>query len=137
MPTGAFTQSTLLVLVAMMFIGGASGSTAGGIKVNTFSVLLIAIVSTVRGHASPSAFGRRLSAQLVYRALSVALLGVACLFLTTLLLSLVSGLGLVGLVFEAVSALGTVGSTTGITPTLDDAGRLILIGRCSSAGWGR
>ena len=128
MPTGAFTQSTLLVLVAMMFIGGASGSTAGGIKVNTFSVLLIAIVSTVRGHASPSAFGRRLSAQLVYRALSVALLGVACLFLVTLLLSLVSGLGLVRLVFEAVSALGTVGSTTGITPTLDDAGRLILIG---------
>jgi trk system potassium uptake protein TrkH len=128
MPTGAFAQSTLLVLVAMMFIGGASGSTAGGIKVNTFSVLLVAIISTARGHASPSAFGRRLGAQLVYRALSVALLGVACLFLTTLLLSLVSGAGLLALVFEAVSALGTVGSSTGITPSLDTAGRIIVIG---------
>ena len=63
-----------------MFIGGASGSTAGGIKVNTFSVLLIAIVSTVRGRPSAEAFGRRVPHDVVYRALSVALLSIAFVF---------------------------------------------------------
>ncbi|MCY7418375.1 MAG: Trk family potassium uptake protein, partial [Chloroflexi bacterium] len=58
MPTGAFAQSTLYVIMAMILIGGASRSPAGGIKVNTFGLLFIAIVSTARGQTSPTAFGR-------------------------------------------------------------------------------
>jgi len=127
MPTGAFAQSTLFVIMAMMFIGGASGSTAGGIKVNTFGLLFIAIVSTARGQTSPTAFGRRFGDPLIYRALSVALLGVAALFLTALMLSVVSGASFLDLLFEAVSALGTVGASTGITPTLEPVAKLIVI----------
>ncbi|MDQ4034513.1 MAG: Trk family potassium uptake protein [Chloroflexota bacterium] len=123
--TGAFVEATLFVVMALMFIGGASGSTAGGIKVTTFSVLLIAIVSTVRGQPSAIAFGRRIQHAIVYRALAVALLAIAFVFLIGLGLTLTTEATFVQTLFEAVSAFGTVGATTGITPELSDPGRLI------------
>ena len=87
-PTAQLRDPTLFIVMAMMFIGGASGSTAGGIKVNTFSVLLIAIVSTVRGRPSAEALGRRIPHEVVYRALSVALLSIAFIFIVALSLEL-------------------------------------------------
>ena len=108
-----------------MFIGGASGSTAGGIKVNTFSVLLIAITSTVRGQPSAQAFGRRIPHAIVYRALAVALLAIAFVFVIGLGLTLTTEATFIETLFEAVSAFGTVGATTGITPELTDPSRLI------------
>ncbi|MBX3030165.1 MAG: Trk family potassium uptake protein [Chloroflexi bacterium] len=127
LPTAALLQVTLFVLMAMMFIGGASGSTAGGIKVNTFSLLLAAIVSTVRGDPAASAFGRRFSQDLVNRAMAVALLSLAFLFLTALALNVATPLPFVNVLFETISALGTVGADSGVTPTLDPAGRVIVI----------
>ncbi|MEO8511331.1 MAG: potassium transporter TrkG [Chloroflexota bacterium] len=123
--TGAFMEATLFVVMALMFIGGASGSTAGGIKVNTFSVLLIAIVSTVRGQPSAQAFGRRIQHAVVYRALAVALLAIGFVFVIGLGLTLTTDADFVDTLFEAVSAFGTVGATTGITPDLSDPARLI------------
>ena len=127
MPVSALAQATLFVVMATMFIGGASGSTAGGIKVNTFSLLLAAIVSTARGDSSPSAFGRRFSTELVYRAMSVALLSIAFLFVTALLLNLFTPAPFVAVLFESISALATAGGTTGVTDSADTAGRLVLI----------
>jgi trk system potassium uptake protein TrkH len=121
--TSAFIDETLFVVMALMFIGGASGSTAGGIKVNTFAVLLIAITSTVRGLPSATAFGRRIQHAIVYRALSVALLAIAWVFVVGLGLSLTTDATFVQTLFEAVSAFGTVGATTGITPELSDPAR--------------
>ena len=126
--TGAFAEATLFVVMALMFIGGASGSTAGGIKVNTFSVLLIAIVSTVRGEPSAIAFGRRIQHAIVYRALAVALLAIAFVFVVGLGLTLTSDATFVQTLFESISAFGTVGATTGITPDLADPARLIVAG---------
>ncbi len=123
--TGAFLDATLFVVMALMFIGGASGSTAGGIKVNTFSVLLIAILSTVRGQPSAMAFGRRIQHAIVYRALAVALLSIAFVFVTGLGLTLTTDATFVQTLFEAVSAFGTVGASTGITPDLSDPARVI------------
>lgn len=123
--TGAFAEATLFVVMALMFIGGASGSTAGGIKVNTFSVLLIAIVSTVKGQPSAMAFGRRIQHAIVYRALAVALLSIAFVFVIGLGLTLTTEATFVQTLFEAVSAFGTVGASTGITPGLSDPARLI------------
>jgi trk system potassium uptake protein TrkH len=126
-PTGALTEGTLVVVMALMFIGGASGSTAGGIKVNTFSVLLVAIVSTALGRESPAAFGRRIPDILIYRALSVALLSIAVVFLVALGLEVTTpGGSLVQLIFEAISAVATVGASTGITPALPDTALLVL-----------
>jgi trk system potassium uptake protein len=124
--TGAFVESSLFVVMALMFIGGASGSTAGGIKVNTFAVLLIAIASTVRGDPSATAFGRRIQHAIVYRALAVALLSIAFVFVIGLALTLTTRATFVQTLFEAVSAFGTVGATTGITPDLTDPGRIVV-----------
>jgi trk system potassium uptake protein len=123
--TGAFFQASLFIVMALMFIGGASGSTAGGIKVNTFSVLLIAILSTIRGVPSATAFGRRIPHAIVYRALAVALLSIAFVFVIGTALTLTTEATFVQTLFEAVSAFGTVGASTGITPELTDPARLI------------
>jgi trk system potassium uptake protein len=123
--TGALLDATLFMVMALMFIGGASGSTAGGIKVNTFSVLLIAITSTVKGEPSATAFGRRIQHTIVYRALAVALLSIGFVFLTGVGLTLTTDEAFVDTLFEAVSAFGTVGASTGITPDLTDPARII------------
>ncbi|HUG47172.1 MAG TPA: potassium transporter TrkG [Candidatus Limnocylindria bacterium] len=125
--TAALVEPTLFVVMALMFVGGASGSTAGGIKVNTFSVLLIAIVSTALGRPSAEAFGRRIQHVVIYRALAVALLFVATLFTISFLLALLSSAPFVDVLFEAVSGLGTVGASRGITAGLPEPAQFVLI----------
>ncbi len=126
LPTSALREPTLFIVMAMMFIGGASGSTAGGIKVNTFSVLFVAILSTARGLPSAVAFGRRIPHITIYRALSVALLSIAAVFVVALGLDLTVRAEFIQVLFEAISAVGTVGASTGITPTLPDLAKLII-----------
>jgi trk system potassium uptake protein len=126
-PIGALTDSSLISAIALMFIGGASGSTAGGIKVATFAILLFTITSTVRGRPFTEAFGRRVTPEVVARALSVALLAVATVFGVTLALEVTGARGsFIQVAFEAVSAFGTVGHSTGITPTLGNPSLLVL-----------
>ena len=125
---GSMAESALFVGIILMFIGGASGSTAGGIKITTFATLLVAIIATVRGRPAVVAFGRRLPDVLVYRALSVALLAIALVLATSFLLELLApAASFSQILFEAVSAFGTVGAGTGLTPTLPDAALVVLI----------
>jgi trk system potassium uptake protein len=123
--TGALLEATLFAVMALMFIGGASGSTAGGIKVGTLGVLVIAIISTVKGEPSATAFGRRIQHAIVYRAVAVLLLSMAFVFAVGLGLTLTTEATFVETLFEAISAFGTVGASTGITPDLTDPARLI------------
>jgi trk system potassium uptake protein TrkH len=126
-PTEHMLEISLLIMIPLMFIGGASGSTAGGIKVNTFSLLLIAIISTARGDPSATAFGRRIPHIVVYRAMAVALLSIAVVFVVGLGLELLAGGRLIDRAFEAVSALGTVGLSTGLTRELPDPARMLIV----------
>jgi len=89
-------------------------------------VLLIAIVSSVRGQPSAVAFGRRIQHQVVYRALSVVLLGSGLVFVVAFLLTVMNPARFVETLFEAVSAAGTVGASTGITTELDTPSRLLV-----------
>jgi trk system potassium uptake protein TrkH len=124
---GAMAQATLAISVALMFIGGASGSTAGGIKVNTFSILFVAIASTARGRPFAEAFGRRIEHLLIYRAMSVALLAMAIVFGTAMGIALLApGFAFDAILFEAMSAFGTVGMSTGITPDLPPPAQIII-----------
>jgi trk system potassium uptake protein len=123
---GRLGEAALFVCMALMFIGGASGSTAGGIKVNTFSVLLVAIISTVRGRPSAEAFGRRIPHDIIYRALSVALLSIAFIFAIAVGIEVLAKTPFVNTTFEAISAVATVGLTTGITPDLPDPARILV-----------
>lgn len=125
-PTEHMLEISLLIMIPLMFIGGASGSTAGGIKVNTFSLLLIAILSTARGNPSAVAFGRRIPHIVVYRAMAVALLSVAVVFAVGLGLELMAGGRLIDRAFEAVSALATAGLSTGLTRQLTEPAQILI-----------
>lgn len=125
---GGLTDAALILGMALMFIGAASGSTGGGIKVNTFGLLLATVLSTARGRADTQVFGRRVPDQVVYRALTVALLSIAVVFVSALCLDTTSpNVAFIDALFEAVSAFATVGLTTGITPGLPDPARVVLI----------
>lgn len=123
---------TLFVMIGLMFIGGASGSTAGGVKLQTFGVVVVAVTSTLRGHEEPQLFRRRIGIPLVMRTLAVLSLFFAAHFLITLALALTERLygaspGFQDLLFEAMSALATVGLSTGITPDLSTAGKVLIV----------
>lgn len=123
---GALREGTLLVTIVLMFIGAASGSTGGGIKVTTFAVLAYAIWAEVRGSREVEAFHRRLPARVQRQALAVALIGVAAVVAGTLALVTLSGLDLTSGLFEATSAFGTVGLSTGVTANLGGPSEVVL-----------
>ena len=120
-------EATLLVTDLLMFIGGGSGGTAGGIKVTTFAVLLFVILAEVRGEKSVTIFDRRIDPRVQRQALSVALIGVALVVIPTLALLAGTGFDLDALLFEVISAFATVGLSTGITAQLPAWGQVILV----------
>ena len=112
---------------ALMFIGGASASAAGGIKVNTFTIIVIAMVATSLGKRQVNAFGRELPRLLVQRALIIGAVATALLLALLMALTIVQpGLAFEDALFEVVSAFGTVGLSRGITGELNDAGRFVV-----------
>lgn len=122
---------TLFVFIGLMFVGGASGSTAGGVKLQTFGVVIVAVASTLRGNNEPQVFRRRIGIPLVMRTLAVLSLFFAAHFLVTLGLALTEYLygtepAFQALHFEAMSALATVGLSTGITPDLSTPGKVLI-----------
>jgi trk system potassium uptake protein TrkH len=123
---------TLFTWIALMLVGGASGSASGGAKISTVAVIVAAVVSTVRGEDEPTAFGRRIGVPLVFRAITVIVLLMIMHFLTTLALiateDLSSGpeIPFIQIMFEAMSAVATAGLSTGITGQLADASKLLL-----------
>ncbi|RMH26617.1 MAG: potassium transporter KtrB [Planctomycetota bacterium] len=126
---GSMGPLSRLTLITLMFIGGSPGSTAGGVKTVAVAVIVLTIWSTIRGRATTTAFGREIAEALVRRAATLITLGAATIALLTLALALTDGRGrLLGdLLFEVVSASSTVGLTTGMTPELSPAGRVVLI----------
>jgi trk system potassium uptake protein TrkH len=129
MDIATLQQATLVMLAGLMFIGGASASTAGGIKVSTFTALFFALLAAFRGDERVSAFGRELPTRQVYRALTVALLSVAVVFWLSVGLAALEAQQFEDLLFEAASVFGTAGLSTGVTRDLgSDAHSLLIIG---------
>ena len=120
-------EGTLLGMDVLMFIGGGSAGTAGGIKVTTFAVLFFAIYAEVRGDPAVTVFDRRIGARVQRQALTVALLSVAAVVAATLALIELSRFSTDVVLFEVVSAFATVGLSTGITADLPTTGQLILV----------
>jgi potassium uptake TrkH family protein len=117
---------TLLITDVLMFIGGGSAGTAGGIKVTTFALLAFVMLAEVRGEPTVHVLGRRLPAAIQRQALTVALAAVGLVMVSTVTLLEISEFGLDAVLFETVSAFGTVGLSTGITDDLPTAGQLLL-----------
>jgi trk/ktr system potassium uptake protein len=124
---GSAEPETLLVTDFLMFIGGGSASTAGGIKVTTFALLFLMVWSEARGDPHVTAFGRQVPAHAQRQAFSIGLIASAAVFAGTLSLLALSDNPLSDVLFEAVSAFGTVGLSTGITGDWGELSRLVLI----------
>ena len=124
---GSLTVFSLFFVMILMFIGGASGSTAGGIKVNTVGMILSTIWSTLRGRENPGAFGREFPIQQIFRSIALLVISLGLILGVFLLLSFTEKFSMIRILFETVSAFGTVGLSTGITPELSTAGRVIII----------
>jgi trk system potassium uptake protein TrkH len=126
----ALSPSSKLILILLMFIGGSPGSTAGGIKTVTLAVVVMTAVAALRKRGEVEMFKRSVRVVVVGRAITVVLLFMVVLFAATLALSITentNGFTMSDIMFESASALGTVGLTTGITPSLTTAGKLIII----------
>jgi trk system potassium uptake protein len=123
----AMTDGSLLVLIVLMMIGGAAGSTAGGIKVQTLGILISATASAVRGLPDVVAFERRVPLPEILRAIAVTVLSFILVFLATFLLGLADTQPFLRELFEVVSAFATAGMSTGLTGETSAGGRLILM----------
>lgn len=124
----ATEEHTNFFFTSMMFTGGASASVAGGIKVNTIAVILVAVLSTIRGRTRATAFGREIPGIQVQMAMTLGAVATAFVFLVALILTYSEpGFTFIDLLFETVSAAGTVGLSTGLTDQLSRWGQVILI----------
>lgn len=126
LPLNDMQDISKLATTILMFIGGAPGSTAGGIKVTTFSVIIMAIISQIRGSSDTVIFRRRISNHTVIKALSIAGLGVLWVIVIATVIMAIENEPLVNVLYEVTSAFGTVGLTTGMTPSLSTSSKLLL-----------
>jgi trk system potassium uptake protein TrkH len=127
---GAMSTEGLLLHYPLMFIGGGSAGTAGGIKVTTFFLLLLVVWNEVRGRPDVEFAGRRIASSVQRQALTLLLLSAAVITLATLVMvPMVEPLNLPfeAVLFEIISAYATVGLSTGITAQLPPAGQLLLV----------
>ena len=124
---GELSQISLFFTMFLMCIGGASGSTAGGTKVNTLGVIVLTIISVIRGKDNVEAFGRQLNRQTIYRALTLLLLYLASVGIIVAILTITEEFPFDNILFETFSAMSTVGLSTGITPDLSMAGRVFIV----------
>ncbi len=123
----ALSPASAMLSMLLMFIGGASGSTAGGIKVGTFSVLILTAFSVARGRRSVNVYERSIGIDTVFRAITIALIAFGLTVGGGMLLTASQHVGMQEALYECFSAFGTVGLTMGLTPTLSAASRIYII----------
>ena len=139
---GAQGSFTKVLSVALMFIGGCPGSTAGGIKTTTLVVLLVTVGSTLRGKNEAVVLRHRFAPGVVYKSLTVVLIGLGVVFADACDFTLLNPqLRFVDLLYEAASAFGTAGLSAGVTGRLEPVSRIILcltmfIGRVGPLSFG-
>jgi len=123
---GQMEESSLLVGDMLMFVGGGSASTAGGIKVTTFAVLLLAALAEARGRNDMETFRRRIPIDVLRLAVAVTLWGATVVAATSVTLLVITNASLEDVIFDTISAFATVGLSTGFTHDAPDAAQLVL-----------
>lgn len=118
----------LIIFIFLMFVGASSGSTGGGIKTSTFVVIFASMWATIRGKKMITLGRRTISHDLIYKAFAIFVFSATYVFVCTFILSLTDpNISIIRLLFEEVSAFATVGLSTGITASLSDASKMVLI----------
>ena len=123
----ALTESSRIIVIILMFIGGSSGSTAGGIKTNTIAVLFFAAVSVLRGRSEAVVMRRRIPQDTVLRAFTLVFMSLLILLIFSFSISVIEDLPFITVLFECVSAFCTVGLTLGITAQLTSVSLAMLM----------
>lgn len=126
-PQENLSNASAIVSLLLMFIGGSPVGTAGGVKTVTFAVIFATALSTVGKRDDTELFGRQLTKQTIGKASAVVCISFAIMFISTVLLSAITDAPALDIVYETVSATATVGLTRNLTPSLNTAGRLIII----------
>lgn len=121
------SDAGLLLMIPLMLIGGAPGSTAGGFKITTLAVLLASVVSIFRKRDNAQLLNRRISDETVKHAAAIFMIYISLFFTGGFVICAVEKLPLLDCLFETASAVGTVGLTLGITPNLGLVSKIVLI----------
>ncbi len=127
--TASLRIPTVVLMLIFMFVGGSSGSTAGGVKITTAGVIVIAIYNFVRGKRDVEIFMKRIEYSTIIKSVSIIGIGMILINCVTFILTITeanSGFDFLDILFEAVSSFGTVGLSRGLTPLLSDVGRITL-----------
>ncbi|MBQ8856848.1 MAG: Trk family potassium uptake protein [Lachnospiraceae bacterium] len=125
--TALLSDAGKLVTIALMFIGGSPGSTAGGVKTTTIMVLMLYSFSYMRKERGTSIFGRSLEEDALRKASAVFFTNLMLALGVTIIISSIQQLPMLDLMFETFSAIGTVGMSTGLTRELNDVSRVLII----------
>ena len=123
---GSLTTPTFLFFIFFMFIGGSSGSTAGGIKTGTFFVIVAVVYNMFRGREEVEVFERTIQRRTVQKAVSIATLSLLTILMFCLILLYTEEASFKAVIFEAFSAFGTVGLSAGLSPDLTAIGKVIV-----------
>ncbi len=126
-PQENLTNASAFLTLLLMFIGGSPVGTAGGVKTVTVTVLAFTAASMIKSKSHTALFGRSISKQFVSKAITVVIMSFSIMYLSTVLLSAVTDAPALDIIFEAVSATGTVGLSRNLTPSLNLAGKMIMI----------
>lgn len=125
--TAALSDAGKLLTIALMFIGGSPGSTAGGVKTTTIMVLMLYSFSYMRKNRGTSVFGRSLEEDALRKASAVFFTNLMLALGVTIVISAIQSLPMLDLMFETFSAIGTVGMSTGLTRELNDLSRVLIM----------
>ena len=122
-----FSGTGIVMTVILMLIGGAPGSTAGGMKITTVTILFLTMLAFFKHEKSPAIFKRRITTEAIYGAVAVFMLDIMLAVLGSMSIAKVEHRAFITALFESASAVGTVGLSMGMTPTLHTVSKYILI----------
>lgn len=125
--TADMSTAGIFLTILLMFVGGSPGSTAGGIKTSTAGLLLMTVVSVIKGKEETEIFKKRINKEIIYRAFAIVVISLGLVITVTMILSITEvGFPFEYLLYEATSAFATVGLTLGLTPKLTIIGKIVL-----------
>lgn len=122
-----FSGTGIVMTVILMLIGGAPGSTAGGMKITTVTILFLTMLAFFKHEKSPAIFKRRITTEAIYGAVAVFMLDIMLAVLGSMSIAKIEHRAFITALFESASAVGTVGLSMGMTPTLHTVSKFILI----------
>ncbi len=126
--TSDMTPAGRFLTIILMFIGGSPGSTAGGIKTTTAGILVMTVISVIRGREDTEIYERRISRDIIYKGLTISVIGLAVVVIVSMILSITEvGASLEYIIYEVTSAFGTVGLTLGLTTKLTTIGKAVIV----------